>query len=80
MKDESDIWLNSQVEGARNLTRRRTGRVAFDCFNLKVKGDRVYCAKGHMGEQTYDLWKILEGYTPRVCEKCEDFDDKDEVI
>ena len=64
------------LERIRDLQRERIGRVSFDCFNLKERGDRCYCAKGHLvfGERHPSLLSILKGRTALICKTCKDFD------
>lgn len=75
-----NMWDNPTFERLRDSRRRksRSGRVAFDCFNLKVADDRAYCAKGHsLGQsedRTFPLRSVLMGITPGICRKCQDFD------
>lgn len=75
---DKSIWDNPAFEELRASRRKTLGRIAFDCFNLKVEGDRVHCAKGHFlgwsEDGTFDLTSVLKGVTPRVCKKCQDFD------
>lgn len=77
------IWDNYAVEELRDSRRKRFGRVAFDCFNLKVEDDRVHCTKGHHLGQAEDgtlaLTLVLKGITPRVCRECQDFDGEEIV-
>jgi len=72
------IWDNSAVEELRDSRRKRLGKIAFDCFNLKVRGNRTYCAKGHhLGQSkdgTLSLLPTLKGVTPSICKLCRDFD------
>lgn len=75
-----NIWDNPTLEEQRDLKRKKYGRIAFDCYNLKLKveGDRVFCAKGHLLGRVKDkglkLTAILRGITPSVCRSCWDFD------
>lgn len=73
-----DIWNDPEVEKLRDSRRERSGRIAYDCLNLKVREDRAVCAKGHcLGQaedKTYNLTYILKGITPGICKSCQDFD------
>jgi len=67
-----------QLEKRREL-RRKKGRVAYDCFNLKYREDgRVYCAKGNIlgqaKDKSFSLELILRGITPSICKRCELFE------
>jgi hypothetical protein len=52
-------------------------RLAYDCFNLKRKGNRCFCSKGKRlslsKEGTIDVRLILAGVTPPICLECPDF-------
>lgn len=65
-------------EELRDSRRKRYGRIAFDCFNLKERDGRAFCIKGHyLGwseDGTIDLKLILKGITPSACKSCLDFD------
>lgn len=71
-------WGSPAFEELRSIRRKRLGRLAFDCFNLKVGDERVHCVKGHSlgwsDDGTFDLTAILKGVTPRTCKNCKDFD------
>lgn len=50
----------------------------FDCFECKIKGDKVYCAKGYSLRnpfKTIDIIQVARGDPLRykVCQKCKDF-------
>lgn len=72
------IW--DSIESLDKLEQQRAekritgGRLTFDCFNLKCKGDRAYCSKGLMLGQAKDgsiaLITVLRGITSGACKKC----------
>ena len=77
-----DIWSSPELEMERELARKKSGRISFDCFNLKAspyfKGKRVYCAKGHLlgraKDGTLDLATVLRGILAGACKDCKDYD------
>lgn len=82
-----NIWGNKEalaslerVRKEKRQSRKGTGRLTFDCFNLKYSedGNRAYCSKGKMiGRATNGslaLITVLRGITSGVCKDCEFFD------
>ena len=69
---------NPILEDQRNLRRLHQGRISFDCFNLKAREGRAYCAKGHLlgraKDGTLDLTTVLRGVLSGACRNCKDFD------
>mgnify|MGYP001572044563 CR=1 FL=1 len=56
-------------------SRRALGkRLAFDCMELKEKGNRAICSKGYSlgraDDRSVPLVFILRGNTPEVCKEC----------
>ena len=54
-------------------------RSLYECFNAKVLGDRIYCAKGHIFSKSgeVNINRLARG-TPlemSVCQGCPDFDE-----
>ena len=76
------IWDNPTVCNAldkiRDEKREKMGRLSYDCFNLKVKKDRVFCSKGKkLGcakDGTLNFVSVIRGLTSGVCKNCKDFD------
>ena len=75
------IWYQAvklnKLELLRDERRKRSKRIAFDCYNLKAVGDRACCSKGkHLGriDDSFSLESILAGITPSVCKNCHSFD------
>lgn len=74
------IWDKIEMLDALEEKRkdRRLDRLTFDCFNARVRGDRVYCAKGAPLGIAHDrclaLTSILRGWTANVCKTCKLFD------
>lgn len=66
------MTTEDNLEKMRDSRRKKYGRIAFDCFNLKVVDDEVYCIEGH--SLTVGLLGILGGVTPRNCKSCQDYD------
>ena len=78
------LWNSDELELRRELRRKRSGRITFDCYSLKVKGlnvKRVYCVKGHhLGrakDGTADLVTVMRGILFGTCKTCKDFDGGD---
>lgn len=73
-----NLWDSAELEALRELRRKKSGRITFDCYTLKVRGDRVYCAKGYLlgraKDGTADLATILTGILFGVCKDCRDYD------
>ena len=71
-----DVELLEKLEQQRAI-KRITGRLTFDCLNLKCKGDRAYCSKGRLLGQAKDgslaLITVLRGVTSGICKHCKDF-------
>ena len=69
------------LEEQRSQMRARIGRITFDCFNLKEKGDRAICSKKHhLGRAkngTLALLAVLQGVTSGACKDCTDFEGGD---
>ena len=70
----------SELEQKR-LEASRKKRITFSCFNGKVRGDRVFCAKGYrLGgnkSATMPLLSVLRGMSSGACKSCPDYDDVD---
>jgi hypothetical protein len=55
-------------------------RSLYQCFNARVKGDKIYCAKGWpLGvrkDGTADLIRLIRGESLElsICQDCVDFD------
>jgi len=68
----------SRLDEERHKARETKGRLTYDCFSAKVKGDRVHCDKGHplFGKRAVDmsLLSVLRGRTSICCKGCPDFD------
>ena len=75
------IWDNkgllARLENERDVKRIQGERLPFDCFHLKVRGDRVYCSKGYLLGRAYDgtmsLVMALRGNSISVCNRCEEY-------
>ena len=65
------IELTAKGTTSKSKTRKRS---LYECFNAKVKGDQIYCAKGNtlqtMG--TEPLLRQLERGAPLTCNVCQD--------
>jgi len=76
-----DIWEDDKLEALRDQARERIGRITFDCFNLKIRGDRAYCSKGYLlgraKDGTLALITVLRGVTSGVCKDCIDYEGGD---
>ncbi len=76
-----DIWDNEsaliRLEKQRDARRRANGRLSFDCYNLKFKGDRAYCSKGERLGRAKDgsmkLISVLQGITAGACIGCKNY-------
>jgi len=76
-----NIWNNTELldklERQRSAKRETSGRLTFDCLNLRCKEDRACCSKGKRLGQAKDsslfLLSVLRGLTSGVCKTCEDF-------
>lgn len=74
------LWDNQEIlarwEQAR-AKKRESGRLTFDCLNLRCQEDRAYCSKGKLLRLTRDkamaLIAVLRGETSGTCRNCEDF-------
>lgn len=69
------------LEFIRNKRRKGSGRVSYDCFNLKSKRDRAYCSIGYsLNNNSMDgslaLVSILKGWTPSICRECKHFNNE----
>ncbi len=57
----------------------KKGRLTFDCFRARCRGDRVICSEGKSlsvaKDSSMPLISVLSGRTASVCWKCECFDD-----
>ena len=69
----------SQLDEAREEARIKqpTHRLTYDCFEAKVRGEKVYCDKGYplcgkRGE-TIGLISVLRGYSSGNCKSCPNF-------
>jgi len=74
----------TQLEEARQMAWDKQGKhLPYQCFNAKVKEDRVRCACGRRlsGKKgaTAGLISVLRGYSPHICKECPDFDGDNEV-
>lgn len=72
------IWESLSAEELRNRRREKSGRITFDCFNLKVRGNRVHCACGYLlgraKDGTADLNTVMRGILFGTCKVCKDYD------
>ena len=56
------------------------GKVSlYECFNAKVDGDKIHCAKGHqlgIKKQSMGINPLIRGASLRlaVCQNCNDFE------
>lgn len=56
-------------------------RSLYQCLNAKVKGDRIYCAKGHpigrANDGTVPLVSLVRGASLQrtICQDCSDYDE-----
>lgn len=57
--------------------RRLTKRITFDCKHCKERDYRASCPNHKLCEQSddgsYDLHKILQGWTAKYCKTCPDY-------
>ena len=64
--------------------RRRDGKLTYDCFNLKQRGDVAYCSKGYAlslaDDGSLELEDVLKGVTSGVCRTCKDFDGEEDEV
>lgn len=67
----------ARLEEKREELRQKGRRLSFDCFNLKVRGDRVICCKHPNVNLSLD--RVLKGYTAPICFVCLDYDDVDKA-
>lgn len=75
------IWDTEQLlkdaEARRAELRAKGKRLAFDCMNLKCKGERGYCSLGrklsNSKDCSIDMRIVLNGSTPYVCKVCTEF-------
>ena len=62
--------------------KRETGRITFDCYNARPRGDRVFCSKGKLLGQARDgslsMVLVLRGITSGTCKDCEDYNPDEE--
>lgn len=70
-----------KLEIERSGHRERSGRLTFDCFEARLRGDRVYCSKGHnlmiiSKSGSMYAYAVLRGRTAKICRECEDFNDE----
>lgn len=74
----NNLILLASLEITRDSKRKELGKLTFDCFQLKEKGDRAYCIKGHplgrANDGTVPLRLVLGGLLARVCKDCKDYD------
>lgn len=67
----------AMLEEQRDERRRKAGRISFDCLNLKVRGDRVICAKGKLLGSSRDgsiaLITVMRGVLLGSCRECSEF-------
>jgi len=76
-----NIWDNKpaldKLENERNRKRISSKRLTFDCFNVRVRGDEVTCARGKtlglFPGGSLILISVLRGITPEICKTCELF-------
>ena len=68
------------LQQIRDDVRQRLGpRLAYDCYNTILVGDRVQCRKGYdllttTRDGTVSLLQCLKGSRPHACQKCKDYD------
>ena len=64
-------------EKRREHLRAKGKRLAFDCMELKCKGERGFCRLGKKLSKSkdcsVDMRIILNGTTPEACKKCTQF-------
>ncbi len=79
------VWNNKELLDKleqQRFVKRDTGRITFDCFNARPKGDRVFCSKGKLLGQAKDgslaLITVLRGITSGTCKNCEDYSPDEE--
>ena len=76
-----EIWLNTDAldrcEVVRENKRKYYGRLAFDCYRCKAKGDKAVCEAGHPIGTAKDgsspLVSVLMGWTSSDCKVCPDY-------
>ncbi len=82
----SNIWEDTttlnRLQELRDDKRNGSGRLSFDCFNLKCKEDRAYCSEGRRLGTARDgslaLIAVLCGVTSSICKDCEDYNSEEE--
>jgi len=61
-------------------------RSLYECFNARVKGDKIYCARGHKlslrSDGMIDIKRLERGVALvlSVCQDCPDFDSMGEPV
>jgi len=81
-----NIWDNKdlldRLEKQRDSVRESGKRLTFDCFSLKVKGDRAHCSMGiRLGQakdSSLDIVTVLRGICSGSCKKCAYFNTEDD--
>ena len=80
-----NIWEDKEsldkLEQVRTV-KRKSGRLTFDCLNLRCKDDRAYCSKGKLlgraKDGSLDLLTVLRGMTSGTCKGCGDYSSDEE--
>lgn len=72
--------MTTPEEEIRSKRREEYGRIAFDCYNLKARGDRAYCCEGisldfKSQDGSISLYSALHGASPHICRTCKKYDD-----
>ena len=70
-----DVGFLDRCEKSRQKTKKRLGRVTYDCENAKVFGMRVKCEKERIldklsADGSMYLIAVLKGRTSYACLKC----------
>lgn len=70
-----DEPMASKLDNLRELARSKR-RITYDCFNARVQGNQVYCAKGHQLKRAgfMGLISVLRGRSCLTCQKCPDYE------
>ena len=58
--------------------KEQKGRSLYQCFNTKVKGEKLYCSKGHEFPILKTSIQALARGAPLIfscCQNCEDYDE-----
>lgn len=75
------VWDNQEFlkiqEERRAAKRFNSGRLTFDCFHLKYRGDRAHCSLakrlGTSRDGSLSLANVLRGITSGTCRGCKNF-------